>query len=147
MGGKKPDMPDDEREPTMEEILASIRRIIAEEDDGLKARSDADATDIDLLDENGEPFEASESELLELAQAQPLGDEDRIISDETEATASQKVSALSAMLVRGYEGSPDTLEGMVRELLTPMLKNWLDANLPEIVERMVAREIARITRK
>ena len=137
-----------QREPTMEEILASIRRIIAEEDDGLKARGDKDAApDIDLLDENGEPFEASESELLELAQAQPLGDEDRIISDETEATASQRVSALSAMLVRGYEGSPDTLEGMVRELLTPMLKNWLDADLPEIVERMVAREIARITRK
>lgn len=141
-------MPTDGREPTMEEILASIRRIIAEEDHapGAGPASNA-APDIELLDENGDPFAASESELLELAQTQSTGKDDRIISDETEATASEQVSTLSSMLVRGYDGSPDTLEGMVRELLTPMLKTWLDANLPEIVERMVAREIARITRK
>lgn len=129
-----------EREPTMEEILASIRRIIAEEDDRPATRPEQ--PDIELLDENGEPFEAEASEVLELAQ-----DESKLISDETEAVASEKVSTLSSMLVRGYTGSPDTLEGLVRELLTPMLKDWLDAHLPEIVEQMVAREIARITRK
>lgn len=133
-------MTQQEREPTMEEILASIRRIIAEEDDKPAAR--VEEPDIELLDENGEPFEAEASEVLELAQ-----DETKLISDETEAVASEKVSALSSMLVRGYTGSPDTLEGLVRELLTPMLKDWLDAHLPEIVEQMVAREIARITRK
>jgi hypothetical protein len=133
-------MAQEDREPTMEEILASIRRIIADEDD--KPASKPRDPDIELLDENGEPFAAEASEVLELAQ-----DDSRIISDETEAIAAEKVSALSSMLVRGYEGSPDTLEGLVRELLTPMLKGWLDANLPEIVEQMVAREIARITRK
>ncbi len=136
-------------EPTMEEILASIRRIIAE-DDGERVREEPapePEPDIELLDENGEPFEAEPSKVLELAQPQEAAEEARIISDETEAKAADKVSALSSMLVRGYEGSPDTLEGMVRELLTPMLKTWLDANLPEIVEQMVAREIARITRK
>lgn len=138
-------MPDGEREPTMEEILASIRRIIAEEDDGLKSRQSPVEPDIDMLDENGEPFAAEESEILELATT--ATDDNRIISDETEAKAADKVSALSSMLVRGYSGSPDTLEGMVRELLTPLLKDWLDSHLPEIVEQMVAREIARITRK
>ena len=39
----------------------------------------------------------------------------------------------------------DTLEGVVRDMLKPMLKDWLDANLPEIVERMVAQEVARIS--
>ena len=124
----------------MEEILASIRRIIAEEDDREPQRPAE--PDIELLDENGEPFAAEPSELLELAE-----DESRIISDATEAAAAEKVSALSSMMVRGYDGSPDTLEGLVRELLTPMLKTWLDTHLPEIVEQMVAREIARITRK
>jgi hypothetical protein len=133
-------MAQEDREPTMEEILASIRRIIAEEDE--KPASRPGDPDLELLDENGKPFAAEESEVLELAQ-----DDNRIISDETEAIAAEKVSALSSMLVRGYEGSSNTLEGLVRELLTPMLKDWLDANLPEIVERMVAREIARITRK
>ncbi len=33
----------------------------------------------------------------------------------------------------------------MRELLKPMLREWLDANLPQIVDQMVAREIARIT--
>ena len=39
----------------------------------------------------------------------------------------------------------DTLEGLVREMLKPMLRDWLDANLPRIVESMVSREIERIT--
>ena len=43
--------------------------------------------------------------------------------------------------------SDNTLDGLVRELLRPMLKEWLDARLPELVETLVAREIARITGK
>jgi cell pole-organizing protein PopZ len=39
-----------------------------------------------------------------------------------------------------------TLEDLVKELLRPMLKDWLDSNLPPIVERMVEREIVRLTR-
>jgi uncharacterized protein len=34
---------------------------------------------------------------------------------------------------------------MVRDMLKPMLRDWLDANLPQIVETMVAREIERIS--
>ena len=47
-------------------------------------------------------------------------------------------------IVRSGETS---LEGMVREMLRPMLKDWLDTNLPPIVEAMVDREITRITKK
>ena len=38
-----------------------------------------------------------------------------------------------------------TLDSLMRSLLEPMLQRWLDANLPEIVERMVAQEVARIS--
>jgi cell pole-organizing protein PopZ len=48
------------------------------------------------------------------------------------------------MLVGGYEGAGNTLEGLVREMLKPMLRAWLDENLPRIVEDMVEREVARI---
>ena len=41
----------------------------------------------------------------------------------------------------------NTLEALVRDLLRPVLKDWLDAHLPELVESLVAREIARITGK
>ena len=46
---------------------------------------------------------------------------------------------------RTAPGGP--LDNVVREMLRPMLKQWLDDNLPEIVEQLVTREIARITGK
>ena len=42
--------------------------------------------------------------------------------------------------------APDTLEDLVRELLRPMLKTWLDDNLPNLVERLVRAEIERVSR-
>jgi uncharacterized protein len=39
-----------------------------------------------------------------------------------------------------------SLEDVVRETLRPMLKSWLDENLPRVVERMVQEEVERITR-
>ena len=47
-------------------------------------------------------------------------------------------------IVRSGETS---LEGLVRELLRPALADWLEKNLPGIVERLVAAEIARIAGK
>lgn len=40
-----------------------------------------------------------------------------------------------------------TVEDMVEELLKPMMKEWLDSNLPIIVERIVEREVVRLTRR
>jgi cell pole-organizing protein PopZ len=39
-----------------------------------------------------------------------------------------------------------TLEDVVRELLRPLLKDWLDSNLPQIVQATVDREVERIAR-
>ena len=43
-------------------------------------------------------------------------------------------------------GNDNTIEGLVRELLKPMIKEWLDANLPGIVEEKVEAEVQRIAR-
>ena len=43
------------------------------------------------------------------------------------------------------DGGTMTLDGLVRSMLEPMLKTWLDANMPEIVERMAQAEIKRLT--
>jgi cell pole-organizing protein PopZ len=48
------------------------------------------------------------------------------------------------MMVKPDANSDGTLEGLVREMLRPMLREWMDANLPGLVEDMVAREIAKI---
>ena len=46
---------------------------------------------------------------------------------------------------REVSGEGRTVEQLAEDLLRPMLKAWLDANLPTLVERAVAQELARIT--
>ena len=65
------------------------------------------------------------------------------------------VSSLSALAAavdthrRAVDPSigPRTIEDLVKEVMRPMIKDWLDANLPTLVERMVGREIERLTRE
>lgn len=73
--------------------------------------------------------------------------EETIVSAESAGAARSSLDALSSLLVKPAEpeAADNTLEGLVREMLRPMMKDWLDANLPRLVEGMVAREIARIT--
>ncbi|GAB4572875.1 MAG: pole-organizing protein PopZ [Rhodothalassiaceae bacterium] len=159
-----------EKEPTMEEILASIRRIISEdapEEESASPAPDVEDEAVDPPEPEPEPepepdLEEDVLELADFAEPEPEpesepelaadhdsdprseDDEDRLVSEPTERRASASFAELSAMLVGGYEGAGNTLEGLVREMLKPMLRAWLDENLPRIVEDMVEREVARI---
>ncbi|MBX3488002.1 DUF2497 domain-containing protein [Parvibaculum sp.] len=73
------------------------------------------------------------------AQSQP------IVSGDAEKAASAAFGALASSLASGGEGR--TLEEIVSDMLRPMLKEWLDGNLPPLVERLVAEEIERIARR
>jgi cell pole-organizing protein PopZ len=68
-----------------------------------------------------------------------------IVSDMTVSASRQSLAALSALLVKPEDGESNTLEGLVREMLRPMLKEWLDQKLPGVVERLVEAEIRRLT--
>lgn len=176
----------DVAEPTMEEILASIRRIIAEdgrdaspaanagprsEEAGDSAGDDDEMTldeamsgpavegDDDMIGDDGfeaihparaaveaEP-QAVEDEILDLTDPAAPPPPPQLVSEEAATLSASTLAALSSLVVSGPRTEDHTLEGMVREMLRPMLKEWLDARLPEIVERLVAREIARITGK
>ena len=77
---------------------------------------------------------------------------DRLISS---ATAAASVAALSQLADLGQSGQVGTtplgeagrtLESLVRELLKPMLRDWMDANLTPMVERLVREEIQRMAR-
>lgn len=61
-------------------------------------------------------------------------------------TADAAAGSLARLVSRMDLGSDMTLEGLVRELLRPMIKEWLDANLPNIVEEKVEAEVQRISR-
>lgn len=144
-------MGDMSTEPSMEEILSSIKRIIAEEGEAaVSTRSrrgkSAARREVPVAEE------ADEDEILELSQpvtdAKPQPEPapaDPILSDRAAEATRGPLEALSRIVVKPEIPGSDTLEGMVREMLKPMLRDWLDDNLPRIVETMVAREISRIT--
>ena len=204
-----------QQEPSMEEILASIRRIIAEDGDketaaapepGAGAAAAAPEPEEDILEltdevqddgtvinlNTGEEVEEEETpeefvesldveeeeielemvdadeELVEeeaepepeaepVAAAEPeeiLVDEaaNRLVSDNPAMTSVTSLSALAAAVDthrRAVDPSigPRTIEDLVKEVMRPMIKDWLDANLPTLVERMVGREIERLTRE
>ena len=70
--------------------------------------------------------------------------ENSSLTDET--TANAAAGALGKLMSKMDLGSDTTLEGLVRELLRPMIKEWLDANLASIVEEKVEAEVERISR-
>jgi cell pole-organizing protein PopZ len=171
-------MGDISAEPSMEEILSSIKRIIAEEGDGAMAAARARRAPRPAPAPLPEPEPYDDEEILELsdpvaAEAVPEpapAPESRPVSEPVAAVAPPTAAppatsapapsllsprtaeatrgpldALSRMVVKPEVAGSDTLEGMVREMIRPMLRDWLDANLPQLVESMVAREISRIT--
>ena len=128
-------------EPSMDEILSSIKRIIADEDRARPSRKTAKAAPraADTLEE--------EDDVLELTEA--AVDEDVLLDDAKAQSLRHSFSALQTLAEPGaapqiVRSGETSLEGLVREMLRPALAEWLDRNLPALVERMVAAEIAKI---
>lgn len=64
----------------------------------------------------------------------------------SQTTASAVESAFHSLANTVLSNNARTLEDLVKEMLRPMLKNWLDDNLPGLVERIVKAEIERVSR-
>lgn len=140
--------PEEAAEAVTEEAEAAIEE---PEPQAASASEDNVATAEDVADIFGAPDEAPAvqeddgDDVLELTDVVPeTAEGEPIVSHMTEAATSEHLRALSGLMVRSYPGSENTLEGLVREMLKPMLREWLDANLPTLVEQLVNREIARI---
>ena len=202
------------QEPTMEEILASIRRIISEDDAPAEtAPAAAASTDAApapetapepepvvssaLMDETPSMEEphASEEDVLELTDAyeapaaESIGDldistaepfpsapeaesvfvdepveayapepssapapaYDSLVGDSAAASAASAFAGFASTVrkpepMEASSGSGPTVDELARSLLRPMLREWLDANLPAIVEAQVRKEVERIAR-
>lgn len=195
------------QEPTMEEILASIRRIISEDDAPAETAAPTPEPEPQPEPEpEPEPVvmapvvmeetpavpepEAVEEDVLELTdiyeapKAETLGDldistpepepepvptfsetpapapsYDALVGDSAAASAASAFAGLHASLKKPdvapapASAGPDltflsgsTVEGMVADMLKPLLTQWLDANLPGIVEKAVKAEVERISR-
>ncbi len=159
-------MGDMTREPSMEEILSSIRRVIARDEariSGVDAGDAAsDSVDTPAMDA---PIDQDVEDILELTAEHGAPDEicapddaqgrdahDALLSADSAAISRQSLDVLSQMIGDGTAGAAPvasngdmTIQQMTENLLRPMLREWLDAHLPPLVETLVAREIARIT--
>ena len=165
-------------DPSMEDILASIRRILSEDEASAELPATAGpaaaaTTATPAPDREDAPLDLTEEMLVATPPAAPdvvaappppppvipvsSAQADAPAPPETErallgAAAAAAASASVATLLRAvaadrsspvYRGGP-SIEDVVREELRPLLKEWLDANLPPLVERLVRTEIERV---
>jgi hypothetical protein len=165
------------QEPSMEEILSSIRRIIAEDepggqgasaraDDGADADHDEDDDVLELTEIVDEP--APRQPVAAVAPpAPPAPPPPSPSAQETPAMAATSAESLispvaatastNAFARLAKAATPDdnrpmavagiSVEQLVVDLLTPMLRDWLDQNLPGIVERVVEQEVKKLARR
>jgi uncharacterized protein len=175
-----------QHEPSMEEILASIRRIIAEDGDAAASpekpaaekavKRDEEVLELtEVVEEDGSVVSLSTAgakkptpepppkRAIDPAPPPPVPepepepvqtDEDRLVSETTAAASMAALSQLSTLTAQRPQISDMplgdgnvTLLEVVRELLRPMLKDWLDTNLPPLVERLVQEEIRRVSKE
>ena len=146
-------------DPSMEDILASIRRILSE-DEAAAPSASALASE--------QPLEAADEGVLVLDSAMMLPEtttpvstpsepeppaaepatQATLVAPEAAAAAASSVGSLVRTLaaertMQVRSGGP-TIEDIVREEMRPLLKRWLDENLPALVERLVRAEIERV---
>lgn len=162
-----------QREPAMDDILASIRRIIAQDQSlfsGDSPRGDAGQAQ----EPAGAALEAS-SPLGEAQRSPPDEIDERVARlyglrqggeapgaahpDAVEAAAqpdrgvsglvspaveTSVAAAFKTLVASRFARNGEAIQAMTREALQPLLERWLDAHLPALVERLVAAEIDRI---
>lgn len=147
----------------MEEILASIRRIISEDEEEPAAKSAAPVRAVEpprpsavarppqpapapVAIEPERKFATEDVEMIRKNVSEAMSDDDGIVEATTAAAASKAFMSLS-QTVQVSDGQGRTLEDLVVEMLRPMIKEWLDANLPQIVEEKVEEEVQRVARR
>jgi len=129
------------REPSMEDILASIKRVIAEEKE---IRAAAPLPSSEITGDEEEVLELDES--MEVVPAMPVDLGPPLVEDEVADESRLKLEALASVAAAAPPPPQfNPLEEMIREMLKPILKQWLDEHLPGIVDEHVKREIHRIT--
>ena len=155
-------------EPSVEEILESIKKVIARESGPLgtapRRRAIAEPIEPAAPDEAEEILELDEAAMLSLSEqeleaderfAEAQADHEPVAPLTGNATASAMRDNFAALAMLSQPGrqpqivrsGETSLEGLTRELLRPMLAQWLDQHLPPMVEELVKAEIARIAGK
>ena len=130
-----------------EDAEAAFANAMAEpdEDDPGPITVEPQETDISFAEDDEDDEELELGPELEVEEEPPVSHPtgEPLMSPATDAVVSSAFGNLANMML---SKNARTLEDLVQEMLRPMLKTWLDDNLPGIVERMVKQEIERVTR-
>lgn len=139
-------------EPSVEEILQSIKQVIARD-----SRLETRTSRTERLMREPEPVYAEEDEddvleLQETAQIPAPSEDAPLLHDQARDSMRESLAALAMLSEPGAQpqivrSGETSLEALTRDLLRPALAEWLDKHLPPMVERLVAAEIARIVGK
>lgn len=167
-----PKSPPGATDPSMEDILASIRRILDDEAPSGPAKPEAGEDVLDLTETMLAPEDAPATpprpDPVPLAATAPApapavaeptaapAMDSALIGAAAASAAGASLAALRAATGAAAAVPPRpetlvgyanlTLEQMVREEIRPLLRSWLDENLPPLVERLVKAELDRIAR-
>lgn len=150
-----------EQDPSIEEILSSIRQIISDDDDVEDDVSASEESPVAApVKETPAP---EEDEVFELTQDMAESDDDDLpdvsfsadsaddVDEElfTDVAASATVGAFSKLsqnVALANHSDNVTLEDIVKDMLRPMLREWIDMNMPQIVEVLVEKELEKLAR-
>lgn len=130
--------------------LSSLPEIVAEEP--FDPPSDIDFDEVEVAPEPAPEPEPDPEPVMEAFEPEPIAFEEptstpapaALLSHETDSAVSAAFADLASTML---SGNARTLEDLVQDMLRPMLKSWLDENLPTMVEKMVREEIERVARR
>jgi uncharacterized protein len=154
-------------EPSVEEILESIKNVMERDSRAIvgetKRRKRAESDELAASKSNAGSGVETDDGILDLADLELAedvdaqidsaeGDDTPLMTEETRGAMQENLAALAMLAEPGAKpqivrSGETSLEGLTRELMRPMLAEWLDKNLPGMVEKMVQAEIARIAGK
>jgi cell pole-organizing protein PopZ len=149
-------------EPSMDEILASIRQIISTDIPEIRNEDENSVLDLTRLlpeeNQHSKPLGSHYNTLPERENVLTLKDplNDSFISSKTVDETAEAFDSLRKLTTEGSQNSANissigiggqTIENLTKEMLKPLLKEWLDLNLPQIVRFIVNEQVEKILRK
>lgn len=161
----------EQKEPSMEEILSSIRRILSHEEETSSQSEEDLKTSVSTSALESAKVEDIKEDVMELTEqmrvegessAKTFDDNDKqkndvpddmiLLSEEAVQASTDRLSRfVDSVSQKQTSFSPvptsNNLEEIVVTLLRPYLKEWLDANLPSLVEKVVQKEVEKLAQK
>ncbi|MBR1734883.1 MAG: DUF2497 domain-containing protein [Alphaproteobacteria bacterium] len=138
-------------EISLDEVLSSIKKMVIDETppvlDLTEMISD-DGSIVSISKNKSEQKKENEmSSFLKLIQEDTPISTSPITDDITGKTTDKSISSLINKTASRETIQNDILQDLIKEAITPILKEWIDKNMPNIVEKLIVTEVRNFLRK